>query len=79
MVTEVMTLCKLQICINDQLTCMNLKTVAMHDHGLLAMYRQISHNYSESFAQPCPHYNRATSSSMPHVCTRTNNIHLNAS
>ena len=43
----------------------------MHDHGLLAIYRQISHNCSESFGKPCADllYSSATSSNKPIMCT----------
>ena len=49
------------------LTCMNFR---LHDHGLLAIYRQTSHNYSESFGKPCTQllYSSATSSNEPFVC-----------
>ena len=48
-------------------TCMNFR---LHDHGLLAIDRQISHNYSESFGKPCAQllYSSATSSNEPFVC-----------
>ena len=28
----------------------------MYDHGLLAIYRQISHNYSKFFGNPFAHF-----------------------
>ena len=42
----------------------------MHDHGLLAIHRQISHNYSESIGKPCAQllYSNATSSNKPYGC-----------
>ena len=48
-------------------TCLNFR---LHDHGLLAIYRQISHNYSESFGKPCAQllYSSATSSNEPFAC-----------
>ena len=42
----------------------------MHDHGLLTIYRQLSHNYSESFGKPCAHllYSNVTFSNKPFIC-----------
>ena len=43
----------------------------MHDHGLLAIHKQISHNYSESLVSHVHTHStvsNATSSNKPYAC-----------
>ena len=42
----------------------------MHDRDLLAIHKQVSHNYSESFDKPCAHLlcNSPTSSNKAFIC-----------